>query len=134
MPDFPTDAIVFGGRGVNDGDIRIPVANLREAHRFIRKGAKVYIQTQPGGNPDCAVILARSRGGRWVQTYTRTKRLTNFRWATLPPEHPARRGDREWDYCLHEGRSRVDLDFLQRMSDAMTEGLSWNKAHEKVTA
>jgi hypothetical protein len=33
-------------------------------------------------------LLARSRSGRWIEKWETRKRLGNFRWKTIPAEHP----------------------------------------------
>ena len=55
----------------------------------IRAGALCYLMlTKPGNGHDRIKILARSRSGRWIAKWEDMKRLSCFRFKTLPPEHP----------------------------------------------
>lgn len=75
-----------------DGDdLRVVVANLTEPMSALRTGTKCFICQNTGMFERC-YIRAKSRGGRWIEMWVPLKRLTNFRWSTVPKEHPARRG------------------------------------------
>lgn len=73
---------------MSDGDLLVVTCNYAEATSAHSPGAKAYVLLVHGGDPDRPVILARSRGGRWVQRYEDRRRLTGFRLKTVPPEHP----------------------------------------------
>lgn len=62
-------------------------ANIAEPRSAMRTGALVWVVlTNPGWGGDRLCVLARSRGGRLIETWIGTKRLTNFRAAWVP-EH-----------------------------------------------
>lgn len=69
-------------------DIRGVVCNFTEGTSAVAAGAKAYIVGAFGGNlPDGIEVAVRSRGGRWIRKWERIRRLDNFRWATIPPQH-----------------------------------------------
>jgi hypothetical protein len=55
--------------------------------RHISPGARCYLIEVSSAVPSIRV-LARSRGGRWVDTWVRSKHLGGFRVKTIPPSHP----------------------------------------------
>lgn len=62
-------------------------ANLAEPRSAMRTGSLVWVVfTNPGRGGESLFVLARSRGGRLIQTWIGTKRLTNLRAAWVP-EH-----------------------------------------------
>lgn len=71
-------------------DRRVIVCNYTEATSIVSEGAKAYVvPLYLGGNlPERVMVLARSRGGRWVEKWENMRRLGSFRLKTLPPEHP----------------------------------------------
>jgi hypothetical protein len=70
-------------------DRHVMACNFAEAISECRKGALCYVlYSNPGGGYDRVFVLARSRGGRWIEKWEPIYRLTNFRVKTLPPEHP----------------------------------------------
>jgi hypothetical protein len=72
-------------------DRRAVACNYAEGISAVRAGAKCYVSlANPGAgdDPDRIQVLARSRGGRWIVKWEATKRLTNFRAVTIPPDHP----------------------------------------------
>lgn len=78
---------------------RVIQANYAEATKYIAKGARVYVSNVNYGNgSERVLIVARSRGGRWVEKWESIKRLTNFRLKTLPLEHPKHKDDRIADF------------------------------------
>lgn len=80
-------------------DKRAIQCNYTEGTKIAPKGAKAYlVRPNPGGGNDRIVILARSRGGRFVQKWESIKRLDNFRIKTIPPEHPFYNDERLWTY------------------------------------
>lgn len=57
-------------------------ANLAEPRSAIRTGALVWvINTNPGWGGERILVFARSRSGRWIETWISTKVLTNLRAA-----------------------------------------------------
>lgn len=94
-------------------DRRVVACNYRAASKIARQGALAYVLlTNPGGGHDRMEILVRSRIGRWVRRWEDTRRLTNFRAKTLPPEHPRYDDERIWDYDADDlaGRLREWFD------------------------
>jgi hypothetical protein len=71
-------------------DRKALACNYAEGSGVARPGALAYVVcSHLGGNlPERVKVLARSRGGRWVEKWEAVKRLSNFRLKTLPPEHP----------------------------------------------
>ena len=68
-------------------DKRVIACNYAVATSACAKGARAYLGSLPGDGRSVHII-ARSRSGRWIHKWERRKRLTNFRFVTLPPEHP----------------------------------------------
>lgn len=67
---------------------RAIACNVREAGRVAATGALAYVRNPNFHNAsDRVEVLVRSRGGRWVQRWADTCGLTNFRAATIPPQH-----------------------------------------------
>jgi hypothetical protein len=73
--------------------------NFAAGTRYCAAGARAYVRlTNPGGDNDRIQILARSRGGRWIERWEDIRHLRDFRVKTIPPEHPLyQRLDRPWD-------------------------------------
>ena len=66
-------------------DKKAIACNYREAVSACKAGALAYVTfTNPGGGSDRIKILARSRSGRWIETYEPIWRLENFRLKTVP--------------------------------------------------
>lgn len=76
--------------GKAEGDHYAIVCNYAEGTGSVSTGAKAYVSfIYFGGNlPGRLLVSVRSRGGRRITTWENTKRLTNFRVKTVPPEHP----------------------------------------------
>lgn len=89
-------------------DWRVIACNFIERTSECSKGALAYVIGVPG-DPARIHLLARSRSGRWIDKWESLRRLDNFRFKTLPPEHP-RYGDRRmFDYG---GYAQKYLDWL----------------------
>lgn len=80
-------------------DRRVVQCNYAAPTSACTQGARAYlVRPNPGSGDDRIVILARSRGGRWVEKWESIGRLGNFRCKTLPAEHPLYFDERLWDY------------------------------------
>lgn len=80
-------------------DRRVVQCNYAVPVSIAAAGARAYLlRANPGGGSDRIVVLARSRGGRWVEKWEDIRRLDNFRAKTLPPGHPLYGDERIWDY------------------------------------
>ena len=74
---------------MDEHDARVIACNFAEATSSAKKGALAYVQWPNwGGGNDRIPLLIRSRGGRWIEKWEAMHRLTNFRFKTIPPEHP----------------------------------------------
>lgn len=95
-------------------DIRAIVCNYTESTKIVKAGSKAYVvHAYLGGNlPERVLVIARSRGGRWVEKWESLRRLGNFRLKTLPPEHPRR--EHHW---LQYSATEEHLDRLRRAAD-----------------
>jgi len=70
-------------------DRRVVQCNYAVGTNIASEGARAYVSLPNKGNGhDRIRVLVRSRGARWVLKWEDTRRLTNFRVKTLPPEHP----------------------------------------------
>jgi len=70
-------------------DVRVIVCNYIVGANYVAEGAKAYLLSQFGGNlPERVKLIVNSRGGRQIEKWESIIRLGNFRWATIPPEHP----------------------------------------------
>lgn len=59
--------------------------NIAEPRSAMRTGALAWVfLTNKGWGGERLCVLARSRGGRLIQTWIGAKRLTNFRAAWIP--------------------------------------------------
>jgi hypothetical protein len=67
-------------------DKRVIQCNFREATSECRAGARAYL-TSTGHGDNRVRVLARSRSGRWIRKWENLRRLTAFRFKTIPPEH-----------------------------------------------
>lgn len=68
-------------------DKRVMACNFTEGTSDCPRGALAYVQFTNRGARRVAV-LARSRCGRWIETYRPLTKLKVFRMKTIPPEHP----------------------------------------------
>lgn len=69
-------------------DKRVIACNYRVPAKVARAGALCYVLDANYGNAGERVrLLVRSRGARWIEKWEDTRRLTNFRGKTVPPEH-----------------------------------------------
>lgn len=81
-----------------DADRHVVQCNYASGTSPVAARARAYlVRANPGGGNDRIVVLARSRGGRWVERWEDIRRLENFRRKTLPPEHPMHGDARIWD-------------------------------------
>jgi hypothetical protein len=70
-------------------DRKAIACNFLEATKIATQGAKAYlVNPNPGWGNERVTVLARSRGGRWVQKWENTRRLGNFRVVTICPQDP----------------------------------------------
>lgn len=70
-------------------DARVVCCNTTEGTSVYPPGAKMYVGIGwSGGGYQRLMVYGRSRGGRFVHMWMPTSRLTNFRFKTIPPEHP----------------------------------------------
>lgn len=71
-------------------ETRAVACNYRIPTKVCVRGAKAFVLgTNPGNGSDRIKVLARSRGGRWVEKYEDARYLHNFRTVTLMECHPA---------------------------------------------
>ena len=68
-------------------DKRVIVCNYKVGNAAVSKGAKAYVN-QVAGDAQSLEVNVRSRGGRWVRRWERIPKMENFRFSTLPPQHP----------------------------------------------
>lgn len=70
-------------------DKRAVACNFTEGTKAVSEGALAYwVRSWSGGGDERIAVLAKSRGGRWIQIWEPITRLDNFRFKTIPPEHP----------------------------------------------
>jgi hypothetical protein len=70
-------------------DKRVIACNIIEPTPTAVRGALAYLEwPNGGGGNDRVPLLIRSRGGRWIHKWEDMRRLGNFRFKTIPPEHP----------------------------------------------
>lgn len=70
-------------------DIHVIQCNYVVGTKVCSVGARAYVWlTNPGGGSDRIQVLARSRGGRFVERWEDVRHLRDFRLKTMPPEHP----------------------------------------------
>lgn len=83
-------------------DVWAVVCNFREGTSAVREGAKAYLAL-PSGLPENCQVVVRSRGGRWIRVWQRTRRLTNFRAMTIPAADPIleKAGGHGWSIHTH---------------------------------
>jgi hypothetical protein len=68
---------------------RIVQCNYVTGTRVASLGARAYVvRANPGGCNDRILVLARSRGGRWIEKWESIKVLGNFRIRTMPDARP----------------------------------------------
>lgn len=63
-------------------DVWVVACNFREGTSAVRVGAKAFL-TIPSDLPWNARLVVRSRSGKWIRVWQRTRRLTNFRAVTI---------------------------------------------------
>lgn len=70
-------------------DITVIACNYTQATNVVSNGSKAYVDpVYLGGNlPERMRVLVRSRSGRWIEKWEDTRRLSNFRLKTIPPQH-----------------------------------------------
>jgi hypothetical protein len=68
-------------------DKRVIACNYKVGNPAVSGGSKAYVEMVAGDGLSLCVLV-RSRGGRWVRRWERIKKMENFRFKTLPPEHP----------------------------------------------
>jgi hypothetical protein len=92
-------------------DKRVIACNLAQTTRYSAKGSLAYVLDPGTGSAGERVgLLLRGRGGRWIQIWQPAKRLENFRFKTIPDEHPRHAEVRFADW------GEESLDMLQRAS------------------
>lgn len=70
-------------------DQHVIQCNYATATKSVPAGARAYVlRTNPGNGNDRIVVLARSRGARWIETWVSIAHLRDFRVKTIPPDHP----------------------------------------------
>lgn len=70
-------------------DKKAVVCNYAVATKTSSLGSLAYlINENPGWGGERVQILARSRGGRWIEKWEAAWRLHNFRFKTIPPQKP----------------------------------------------
>jgi hypothetical protein len=106
---------------MNKLDRRVIACNYTETTNICPKGGLAYVWlTNPGGGNDRIPLIARSHSGRWVHKWESMKRLENFRFKTLPPEHPRFKDHEYWR------PSEQDLQWLQEACEY------WNSEKAKA--
>lgn len=90
-------------------DVWAVACNLKVGTKAVRQGAKAFL-SYPSGLPENCQIIVRSRGGRWVRVWQRTRRLTNFRAVTIVAADPLleRLEDRWASVQLHATRGEAE--------------------------
>jgi hypothetical protein len=93
-------------------DRRVIACNYLESTSKNSKGSIAYLGF--GGDIVTRLfILTRTRSGRWVECWENARRLGNFRYKTIPPEHPLYKR-LEWrDRSDTEGTARDSLPGIQ---------------------
>lgn len=95
-------------------DLHVIACNYRDGTKIAAGSALAYVcWTNPGGGNDRIPVLARSRGGRWVRKWEAMHRLRNFRFKTVPAEHP--RYEQIKSECAE--LSPADLTYLREACD-----------------
>jgi hypothetical protein len=92
---------------------RVLVCNYREGTSIAAPGARAYFSLGLPGLPDRAYLLVRSRSGRWVQKWENVKRLCNFRFTQMQPEHPMYADTRIADYLTDDTLQRLQWAFAE---------------------
>lgn len=65
-------------------EIKAVACNYRYSTKICPQAAKAFVLgTNPGNGSDHILIVARSRGGRWVEKYEDSRYLEHFRIVTL---------------------------------------------------
>lgn len=59
------------------------VANFQRGTSAVSEGAKAFVLPWARGDNESRPVMVRSRGGRWIQTWTRLHNLGNFRIKTV---------------------------------------------------
>lgn len=93
-------------------DKRAIACNLTEATSTASRNALAYLQwPNPGWGNERVALLIRSRGGRWIEKWEDMRRLGNFRFKTIPPEHPL--------YGRINGQTDATLDQVRAACDRL---------------
>ena len=89
-------------------DKRVLACNFTVATSKNSKGSLAYVG-YGGDFVTRLYILTRTRSGRWVECWEPVKRLGNFRFKTMPPEHPLYNhfGLRDWSDTIGTDRDPV---------------------------
>lgn len=72
-------------------DIQVIACNYAKPVAAHSKGSLCYVSklwTLPARKQARVQIVARARSGRWVQRWENLEHLENFRFKTIPKEHP----------------------------------------------
>lgn len=70
-------------------EVKVVVCNYAVATNTARKGSFSYvILDNPGNGNERIMLLSKSRGGRWIERWEQTSRLTNFRRKTVVAANP----------------------------------------------
>ena len=91
-------------------DKRVIACNLLETVSTASVGALCYVRATTG-TEDRVELLIRSRSGRWISKWEPLKRVGNFRFKSLPPDHPRYDDQRLMAYASEDA-----LAWLQRLS------------------
>jgi hypothetical protein len=69
---------------------KVIACNYLDGISSVATSAKAYVSlVWFGGNlPERVFVLARSRGGRWIEKWEDLRRLSNFRRVTVAPGNP----------------------------------------------
>lgn len=110
MTKRPSGAVRLEEPGSDSTDKRVIVCNYLDGTSPVSPGSRAYVQWV-SGDPLSVQLLARSRGGRYINKWERTHRLVNFRIVTVPPCHPL------WPYLwggFSEESLMASMDCLRR--------------------
>jgi hypothetical protein len=91
-------------------DKRIIACNLLETVSTASVGALCYVRATTGTEARVELLI-RSRSGRWISKWESLKRVGNFRFNTLAPDHPRYDDERLMAYA-----SEDSLAWLQRLT------------------
>jgi hypothetical protein len=88
-------------------DRRVVQCNYKRGKPYAAEGARAYMRFGLPGLPDRAPVLVRSRSGRWIEHWEALDNLENFRFKTLPEEHPLYKDERIADYLEQDTLDRI---------------------------